>query len=248
MISTISDDDVYDSGDGMYIGVYYPKGEGEIGGNYRLGAGVQVSNVGINNDVVTNDFGNVSLYGEAINLNSVGGFINLNGLTSTLGDLVVNGQVSADNIDISGTKSRVVETSDGTLSLHAYETPTPYFGDIGASTLNDQGLDTIPIDYLFSNTINTNVEYAVFLQKEGQGDLWVKEKDPLYFTVQGTPGLKYSWELKAVQRDYECVDLEEHSSQLRVNVDDKSDDEVSDILDGIISSLDKEELFKYESN
>ena len=28
---------------------------------------------------------------------------------------------------------------------------------------------------------------------------------PLYFVVKGTPELKYSWEIKAVQRDYEHI-------------------------------------------
>lgn len=46
------------------------------------------------------------------------------------------------------------------------------------------------------------------MQKEGQGDIWVKEKTEEYFIVEGTPSLAFSWEAKARQRDYEYQRLE----------------------------------------
>ena len=67
---------------------------------------------------------------------------------------------------------------------------TPYFGDIGIGTINSDGFDVVPINYIFGETINTNVEYSVFLQKEGQGDLWVDTKDPLFFIVKGNKTVK----------------------------------------------------------
>ena len=225
--------------------------EGTSGNVYYYGLECYL-NTGENEDIESSM---VTIDGDTICIGSAtkDGFIKV---MPSFGGIEAYGTFEAEEVNVSGgltvsgTKSRIVETSDGTLSLHAYETPTPYFGDIGIGTLNDQGTDTVPIDYLFSNTINTNIEYAVFLQKEGQGDLWVDEKDPLYFVVKGTPGLKYSWELKAVQRDYECVDLDEHSDSLRLNTNDSSDREVSDIFSDIISSIDKEdeELYEYESN
>ena len=51
-------------------------------------------------------------------------------------------------------------------------------------------------------------EYQVFLQKEGPGDLWIREKTSEYFVVEGTADLKFSWEAKAKQRGYEYERLE----------------------------------------
>ena len=51
--------------------------------------------------------------------------------------------------------------------------------------------------------INTEMQYYVFLQKCGEGDLYVSECFPDYFIVTGTPGLRFFWELKAKQKGYE---------------------------------------------
>lgn len=108
------------------------------------------------------------------------------------------------NLSVSGTKNRTVKTQDyGTKLLHSYEMPLPMFGDCGSSRLNDLGEDIIPIDDIFLETVNTGIEYQVFLQKEGPGDIWVEAKEPQYFSVKGTSNLKYSWEIKAAQKDYE---------------------------------------------
>ena len=70
--------------------------------------------------------------------------------------------------------------------------------------LDEEGLCYVDLDDIFTETIADKVEYQVFLQKEGEGDCWVADKDPRYFVIQGTPGLKVAWELKAKQRDYEA--------------------------------------------
>ena len=41
------------------------------------------------------------------------------------------------------------------------------------------------------------------MQKEGNGDCWVDQKEQTFFTVKGTPGLKFAFEIKARQADYE---------------------------------------------
>lgn len=109
----------------------------------------------------------------------------------------------------SGTKSRMVETKNyKDRLLYAYETPTPIFGDIGEAKLDEEGICYVDLDDIFTETIAEQVEYQVFLQKEGEGDCWIAEKKPRYFVIQGTPGLKVAWELKAKQRDYETYRLE----------------------------------------
>ena len=114
------------------------------------------------------------------------------------------------NFSVKGTKKRDVGTRNyGRKSLYCYEMSFPMFGDIGQGITNESGECIIDIDDIFSETIAYGMEYQVFLQKEGPGDIWVEEKSPLYFIVKGTPNLKFAWEIKAIQRDYETDRLED---------------------------------------
>jgi len=118
-------------------------------------------------------------------------------------------------ISVGGSKSRVVDTPnyDNRL-LYCYETPTPLFGDIGEAQLGEDGICYVDIDDIFSETIELRQEYQVFLQKEGEGDCWVADKQKRYFVIQGTPNLKVAWELKAKQRDYDMIRLEQPENGL----------------------------------
>lgn len=113
------------------------------------------------------------------------------------------------NLSVTGTKPRLVETKNyNDRLLYAYETPAPYFGDIGSATIGEDGLCYVEIDDIFSETARVDMVYQVFLQKCGQGDLWVEEKTPTHFVVKGTPNLAFDWELKAHQKDYESIRME----------------------------------------
>ena len=131
-----------------------------------------------------------------------------------------NVNISGGNLTVhkdfmcTGTKKRIVDTENYDIrSQYCYETATPMFGDIGTAQTDETGECYISIDDIFAETVNTGIEYQVFLQKEGQGDLWVEEKTPTYFTVKGTENLKFSWEIKAIQRDYEFERLEEYQDE-----------------------------------
>ncbi len=148
------------------------------------------------------------------NLVKLFGKTEIQGDTNIAGDVEVlngNGQIHCNTLwtkylQVDSTKSRLVDTQNYQKQyMHAFETPAPMFGDCGSSQLNESGEDFVPIDDIFLETINAGIEYQVFLQKEGQGDILVESKMPLYFTVKGTPKLKYSWEIKAVQRGYEHI-------------------------------------------
>lgn len=118
--------------------------------------------------------------------------------------------ISPSGISTDGTKSRLVSTDNyNERLLYCYETPTPTFGDIGSGTLDENGLCYVEIDDVFAETANTLRAYQVFLQKCGNGDLWVAEKHPSYFVVQGTPNLQFDWEVKARQTGYEHTRLEQ---------------------------------------
>jgi len=121
----------------------------------------------------------------------------------------------ARNFTVGGTKSRKAKTDHyNDRLLYCYETPTPLFGDIGEAQLDEDGLCYVDIDDIFSETIAERAEYQVFLQKEGEGDCWVADKQKRYFVIQGTPNLKVAWELKAKQRDYELTRLEQAGNAL----------------------------------
>ena len=114
-----------------------------------------------------------------------------------------------------GTKSREIATENYSKRLqYCYETPTPLFGDIGEAQLDSDGICYVDIDDIFSETIELRQEYQVFLQKEGEGDCWIADKQKRYFVIQGTPNLKVAWELKAKQRDYDMIRLEQADNGL----------------------------------
>lgn len=113
------------------------------------------------------------------------------------------------DLDVYGSKPRVIITANyGNRRLYAYETAVPYFGDIGEGIIEENGVARIEIEQIFGETID-HEGYCVFLQKEGPGDLWVDDKDSNAFIVKGTPGLRFSWELKAKQIDHKNRRLEE---------------------------------------
>lgn len=107
-------------------------------------------------------------------------------------------------------KSKIADTENyGQRLLFCYEMATPVYGDIGSAQLDDDGLCYVEIDDIFAESIEVDTEYQVFLQKEGQGDLWVSEKHQNYFVVQGTAGLRFSWEIKAKQKGFKVDRMEE---------------------------------------
>ena len=108
------------------------------------------------------------------------------------------------DLSVRGTKKRIFPTKNyGTQAFYCYEMASPIFGDIGEASISEDGTCLIDIDDIFQESTNVEIEYYVFLQKEGDGDCWVDKKEQTYFIVKGTPGLKFAFEIKARQADYE---------------------------------------------
>lgn len=122
-----------------------------------------------------------------------------------VGTLHVNGNLSVD-----GAKNRIVETETyGKRLMNAYETATPYFGDIGTAIVGADGKVQVEIDPIFTETVSLN-SYVVFLQAEGPDEAYVSQKDSAFFEISGTPGLTVAYEIKAKQKGFESVRLEEY--------------------------------------
>ena len=107
------------------------------------------------------------------------------------------------SLTVNGTKSRVVTTDQySNRLLYCYETPSPMFGDIGEGVVGEDGKCFIWLDPVFVQTISTD-QYQVFLQRYGEGDIYVSERRGGCFVVTGTPGMAFGWEVKAKQKDFD---------------------------------------------
>ena len=123
------------------------------------------------------------------------------GSTKFSGTVTVSGALK-----VSGTKSVTRKTKHyGEQDFYCYEMPTPILGDIGSGKIGEDGKCYIDNCDILQEAANTEVAYFVFLQKCGKGDLWVSQKTPTYFVVEGTPGLSFAWEVKIKQTGYEYL-------------------------------------------
>ena len=108
------------------------------------------------------------------------------------------------------------DTEDfGERKLYCYETASPMFGDVGEGLISLDGTCIVDIDPVFEETVETG-QYQVFLQKYGTGDCYVSERSRYTFTIEGTPGLRFGWEIKAKQKDFSQLRLD----ALRATIDD----------------------------
>lgn len=125
--------------------------------------------------------------------------------------LFVVGECYVDGaLNVTGTKNRIVDTGHfGKRLLNAYETAVPYFGDIGTGEILGDGECFVEIDPIFAETISLE-DYVVFLQAEGDGKCYIAEKYADGFIVAGTPGLKFAYEIKAKQKGFENIRLDEY--------------------------------------
>ena len=132
----------------------------------------------------------------------------------TNGVLITPTEITTPRLTVNGSKNRVVEIDNKeNVLLNAYETATPYFGDIGTDKTDENGYCKIDIEDIFSQTIELDT-YKVFLQELGEGNLYVKKYDN-YFEVLGTPDLEFDYEIKAIQKGYKNVRLEKWTSNIQ---------------------------------
>lgn len=115
------------------------------------------------------------------------------------GSVYVGGQ-----FDVAGSKNAIHVTRDGVRATPAYETAESYLGDIGSGNTGSNSMIVVPIETLFNDIVNTEIEYQVFLQAYGNGRVWVEERNEDHFVVKSdVPNIEFGWELKAKRRGYE---------------------------------------------
>ena len=115
----------------------------------------------------------------------------------------VSGKLNVHNLDVWGSKSRVVSTSFGALKMAAFETPVPTFADWGKGRCSPDGWCLIALDPRYAETIAQYGQPAWLLTDlDGTGHLWAEDCGQ-YAIVHGAPGQKFSWLAMAAQRGYE---------------------------------------------
>lgn len=143
-------------------------------------------------------------------ISNLDGDIRCNGASFSGLAICSNGLEVSGGLSVSGTKNRLVNTDHyGKRLLNAYETAVPYFGDIGTGEILGDGECFVEIDPIFAETISLE-DYVVFLQAEGDGKCYIAEKYADGFIVAGTPGLKFAYEIKAKQKGFENIRLDEY--------------------------------------
>ena len=112
------------------------------------------------------------------------------------------------NLTVLGTKSAVVKLKNGeSVSLYAVEASENWFEDFGSSTLK-QGSALVKIDPTFAETVNTDMQYHVFLTPNGDcKGLYVTNKKGTSFEVRelngGKSDISFSYRIVAKRKAYE---------------------------------------------
>ena len=115
----------------------------------------------------------------------------------------VSGKLNVHNLDVWGSKSRVVPTSFGALKMAAFETPLPTFADWGRGECGPGGWCLIALDPRYAETIAQYGQPAWLLTDcDGTGHLWA-ENCGQYAIIHGAPRQQFVWLCMAAQRGYE---------------------------------------------
>lgn len=143
--------------------------------------------------------------------------------------------LSGTTLTITGTKSRKVDAGEySDRLLYCYETPSPMFGDVGEGEIGEDGLCYIWLEPVFARTVSSD-KYQVFLQKYGEGDVYIYERTPDHFIVKGSPNLKFGWEIKAKQAGFEDFRLERDDMTFNLDTQDYGElaaNYISDLYEG----------------
>ncbi|WP_432291558.1 phage tail spike protein [Clostridium baratii] len=155
-----------------------------------------------------------------------------------------HGSLICQDLWVHGNKHNIVNTKElGFVGLHAYEMTEPQFGDNGGGIINNDGYCYIYLDPIFVKTVNTNIEYRVHIDIISD-DLNAKvqccDKQPNYFKVIGTPGVKFDWEVKCKRKGYENNRLD------RINEHVKMENGVNNENLGNLSDFSKTNLMATE--
>ena len=123
------------------------------------------------------------------------------------------------NLTCSGSITPAVPVNNGAkkVALYGMEAAENWFEDAGAGQLTN-GSAIIRLDQTFAETVNTNMDYHVFLTPNGDcKGLYVSRKSPTSFEVHelggGTSSIAFDYRIMAKRRGYEAARLEDRTAQ-----------------------------------
>ncbi len=117
---------------------------------------------------------------------------------------------TSGDLACTGTKGAVVNLPDNRwVSLYAVESPDNWFEDFGSGQLA-AGKSTIKLDSTFAATVNSSVDYHVFLTPNGDSHgLYVAKKTSTSFEVReqggGTSNVAFDYRIVARRKGYENI-------------------------------------------
>ena len=135
-----------------------------------------------------------------------------------------------------GTKSAVVKLKNGEgVSLYAVEASENWFEDFGSAKLKD-GAAVVAIDPIYSETVNTEIDYHVFLTPRGEcKGLYVTNQKGSSFDVRelngGKSDIPFSYRIVAKRKGYEDVRLAKVKEEtLTAMTTPEGDSQTSEVL------------------
>ena len=128
--------------------------------------------------------------------------------------------VSGD-LHCTGSITPVVAVKQGTrkAALYAMASPENWFEDFGSGRLSN-GTATIALDLEFAETVNTGVDYHVFLTPNGESKgLYVSQKGPSSFEVResdgGSSSISFDYRIVAHRNGQESVRMADLTEQMQ---------------------------------
>lgn len=140
--------------------------------------------------------------------------------TNTGGNCLID---AGGDLYCNGTKSGVVPVDGGTrkVALYAVEAPENWFEDFGSAQLA-HGSAVITFEPTYAQTINSDMEYHVFLTPTGDcKGLYVSNKTANGFEVHelggGTSNIGFDYRIMARRKGYEQIRLADKTEQFSPN-------------------------------
>jgi hypothetical protein len=125
------------------------------------------------------------------------------------------------NLGCDGTKSAVVPVDGGSrkVALYAVEAPENWFEDFGSGQLSN-GSTRIKLEPTFAQTVNTDLDYHVFLTPRGECEgLYVTDLTPSGFEVRelhhGSSTVAFDYRIVAKRKSYESIRLADFTERSR---------------------------------
>lgn len=143
----------------------------------------------------------ITISGTKVSILGSNTYLGIN--ASVVGELTAD-KLTANQLNIRGSKNAIHVTRDGVRATPAYETAEAYLGDIGSNYTRENCEVWIDIDELFSDTVNTDIAYQVFLQAYCNSRIWVEDfRSDRFLIKSDKPMSRFAWEIKAKRRGYE---------------------------------------------